>query len=180
MMFDAAVYLVMFVAVCAGFRAGFLRSAVTVLSYIAAMPIAAMATSLVSPALAGHSDAPWSSTPWSNEPWARNSLLFFGLFLVTGIVLGYLLRLAVSETIGARIGITDRLAGSALGAVRVALVAVLMMLIFDQLIPANQEPAFLRGSQLRPILSMAAQRGLRSLPPETTAFIDQLKKDRRL
>ena len=88
--------------------------------------------------------------------------------------------MAVSETVGARIGIADRLAGSALGAVRIALVAVLMVLIFDQLIPADREPAFLRGSQLRPTLSMAARLGLKSLPPETTAFIDQLKKDRRL
>jgi membrane protein required for colicin V production len=175
MMFDAAVYLVMFVAVIAGFRAGFLRSAVTIFAYVAAMPLAAAATSLLSPALAGQANA-----ALSNAPWGRNSLLFFGLFLVIGIVLGYLLRLAINETVGARIGIPDRLAGSALGAIRVALVAVLMVLIFDQLIPANQEPAFLRGSQLRPVLSMAAQRGLKSLPPETTAFIDQLKQDRRL
>jgi membrane protein required for colicin V production len=175
MMFDAAVYLVMFVAVIAGFRAGFLRSAVTIFAYVAAMPLAAAATSLLSPALAGQANA-----ALSNAPWGRNSLLFFGLFLVIGIVLGYLLRLAINETVGARIGIPDRLAGSALGVVRVALVAVMMVLIFDELIPANQEPAFLRGSQLRPVLSMAAQQGLKSLPPETTAFIDQLKKDRRL
>jgi membrane protein required for colicin V production len=175
MMFDAAVYLVMFVAVIAGFRAGFLRSAVTIFAYVAAMPLAAAATSLLSPALAGQANA-----ALSNAPWGRGSLLFFGLFLVIGIVLGYLLRLAINETVGARIGIPDRLAGSALGAIRVALVAVMTVLIFDQLIPANQEPAFLRGSQLRPVLSMAAQRGLKSLPPETTAFIDQLKQDRRL
>ena len=130
MMFDAAVYLVMFVAVCAGFRAGFLRSAVTIFSYLAAMPIAAMATSLISPAFAGQSGAPWSNAQ-SLDPWARNSILFFGIFLVAGIVLGYLLRLAVSETVGARIGIPDRLAGSALGAVRVVLVAVLMVLEAD-------------------------------------------------
>jgi membrane protein required for colicin V production len=180
MMFDAAVYLVMFVAVIAGFRAGFLRSAVTIFAYVAAMPLAAAAMSLLSPALAGQANAPWSRAALSNAPWGRNSLLFFGLFLVIGIVLGYLLRLAINETVGARIGIPDRLAGSALGAIRVALVAVMMVLIFDQLIPANQEPAFLRGSQLKPVLSMAAQQGLKSLPPETTAFIDQLKKDRRL
>jgi hypothetical protein len=51
-----------------------------------------------------------------------------------------------------------------------------MVLVFDRLIPPDREPAFLRGSQLRPILSKAGQMGLKSLPPETTAFIDQLKK----
>ena len=170
MLFDAAVYLVMFIAVIAGFNAGFLRSTVTILAYLAAMPVAVAATSLLSPALAGQSQAPW----------ANNSVLLFGIFLVTGIGFGALARMAVSETVGARIGIADRLAGSALGAMRIALVAVLMVLIFDQLIPADREPAFLRGSQLRPTLSMAARLGLKSLPPETTAFIDQLKKDRRL
>ena len=55
-----------------------------------------------------------------------------------------------------------------------------MVLIFDRLIPPDREPAFLRGSQLRPMLSKAGQMGVKSLPPETTAFIDQLKKDRRM
>jgi membrane protein required for colicin V production len=172
-MFDATVYIVAFVAVVAGFNSGFLRSAATILSYVAAAPIAAAATSFISPVLAGQSDV-------AAAPWARNSLLFFGLFLVTGIVLGVLSRMALGEVVGARISILDRLAGAMLGAARVGLVAVMMVLIFDQLIPADREPAFLRGSQLRPILSMAGQKGLKSLPPETTAFLDQLKKDRGL
>jgi membrane protein required for colicin V production len=67
-----------------------------------------------------------------------------------------------------------------LGAVRIALVAVTTVLVFDRIIPADREPAFLKGSQLRPILLMAGQRGLKSLPPDITAFIDQLKKDQRI
>jgi membrane protein required for colicin V production len=166
-MFDAAVYLVAFVAVVAGFNSGLLRSVATILCYVAAAP------SFISPMLAGQSDA-------AAAPWARNSLLFFGLFLATGVALGALSRTALAEVVGARISIPDRLAGAVLGAVRIGLVAVMMVLIFDRLIPADREPAFLRGSQLRPILSMAGQKGLKSLPPETTAFIDQLKKDRGL
>ena len=170
MMFDAAVYLVMFVAVVAGFNSGFLRSTMTILAYVAAMPIAVAVTPLIAPALASEPRALWG----------EKSLLFFGIFLVVGMVLGALLRLAVSEAVGSRIGIPDRLAGSVLGAVRVGLVAVLLVLVFDRLIPPGREPAFLRGSQLKPYLSVAAQAGLRSLPPETTAFIDQLKRERRL
>jgi membrane protein required for colicin V production len=113
MIFDVAVYLITFVAVIAGFHSGFLRSAVTIVSYVAAMPIAVAVTPLISPALAGQANAAL------NAPWARNSLLFFGIFLVTGVLLGALLRMAVNETVGERIGIPDRLAGSALGAARV-------------------------------------------------------------
>jgi membrane protein required for colicin V production len=168
--FDAAVYILTIVAVVSGFNAGFLRSVATILGYLAAMPIAVATVPLIAPALAGKPDAPWT----------QNSVLLFGIFLVTGIALGALLRLAVSETVGPSIHVTDRLAGSALGAVRVGLVAVTMVLIFDQLIPADREPAFLRGSRLRPILSAAGQIGLKSLPPDVKAYIDQLKKDRRL
>jgi membrane protein required for colicin V production len=170
MAFDVAVYIVLFVAVIAGFHSGFLRSAVTILSYVAAMPLAAAATTLLAPALAARSTAPWASSP----------VLFVALFLVLGVVLGALARMAVSEIAGARIGIPDRLAGSLLGVVRFGLVAVMLVLVFDRLIPGGREPSFLRGSQLRPVLSAAGQMGLKSLPAETTAFIDQLKRERRL
>jgi membrane protein required for colicin V production len=168
--FDAVVYGALFVAVIAGLNSGFLRSGLTILGYIAAAPLAATATAFISPALAAQPGAPW----------ARNSLLFFCLFLVFGMVLGALSRLVLNEAIGTRIGVADRLAGSMLGAVRVGLVAVMMVLMFDRLIPPGREPDFLRGSQLRPMLSLAGQMGLKSLPPETTAFIDRLKQERRL
>ena len=110
----------------------------------------------------------------------QNSLIFFGSFVVAGIVLGTLLRMAVNDMIGSDIGLGDRLGGAALGAVRVFLIAVTMVLIFDRLIPATVQPEFLAGSQLRPILSMAGARGVKSLPPEVTAAIDQLKRDHRI
>jgi membrane protein required for colicin V production len=175
MIFDIVVYLVMLVAVLTGFHAGFVRSALTILSYVVAMPLAVAVTPLLAPLLGSPSDA--ALTPLS-APWTRNSLLFFGVFLVIGVVLGALLRTALNERMGSHIGIPDRLAGSALGVIRVALLAVVMVLVFDRLIPPGREPDFLRGSRLRPTLSMAGEMGLRSLPPETMAFIDQLKKDR--
>jgi membrane protein required for colicin V production len=170
MIFDAAVYLVAMVAVIAGFNAGFLRSMATILGYLAAMPVSAAAISLISPALAGQSEA---------APWAGNLLLLFGVFLITGIVLGALLRRSISAGVGERISVADRLAGAGLGATRALLVAVLMVLIFDRIIPSSFEPAFLHGSRLRPILSMAARQGVKSLPPEATDFIERLKQDRR-
>ena len=90
------------------------------------------------------------------------------------------LRRRLDRTVGARIGLADRLAGSMLGAARVALVAATLVLVFDRIIPPERQPAFLRGSQLQPILLTLGQQGLRSLPPDVTAFIDQLKKERRI
>jgi membrane protein required for colicin V production len=168
--FDAAVCLGLVVAVVAGFRAGLLRSAVTILAYLIAMPVAIWAMSLVSP--------PTGDNPAAALP--PNSLLLFGIFLVTGMILGKLMRMAIDETIGPGAGIGDRLAGGVLGAARLGLVAVTLVLIFDQLIPPDRQPAFLNGSQLRPLLSAAGQRGFRSLPPEVAATIDRLKKDRRI
>ena len=97
--FDAVVYVGLAVAVATGFNAGLLRSAVTILAYLFAMPIAVWAMSLVSP---GSSGQPGS-------PWAQNPLLFFGIFLVTGIVLGKLMRMALDEIIGPEAGLGFRI-----------------------------------------------------------------------
>jgi membrane protein required for colicin V production len=97
---------------------------------------------------------------------------------VAGIALGALLRFAVSEMVSPRISIPDRVAGALLGAVRIGLLAVVLVLVFDRIIPPGREPAFLQGSQWRPVLSKAAQQGLRSLPPDVAVYIDRLKRER--
>ena len=165
--FDAVIYLGLIVAVVTGFNAGLLRSAVTILAYLIAMPIAVWAMSLVSPAIRGVS-------------LTQNSPLFFGVFLGAGIGLGKLMRIALDDAIGPQTGLGDRIAGAALGAVRVALVAITVVLIFDALVPPDRQPAYLAGSQLPPLLSVAGQKGFRSLPPDVVAYIDRLKKDRRI
>jgi membrane protein required for colicin V production len=145
------------------------RSAVTILAYLVAMPIAVWVMSFVPPA-GGQ----------ANSPLMQNWGFFLGAFLVIGMALGKLARITVDEAIGPEAGIVDRLGGATLGAVRVALVATSVVLVFDQLIPADRQPAFLKGSQLRPIFSAAGQRGFRSLPPEVAATIDRLKRERRI
>jgi membrane protein required for colicin V production len=168
--FDAVVYVALVVAVVTGFNAGLLRSAATILAYLIAMPIAVWVTSLVAPGIGGKLGSPLTENPG----------LFFGAFLVAGIGLGKLMRMALDEAIGPESGIGDRLAGAVLGAVRVGLVAITLVLIFDQLVPLDRQPVYLTGSQLRPILSAAGQRGFKTLPPELVAYIDRLKRDRRI
>jgi membrane protein required for colicin V production len=166
--FDAVVYLGLLVAVVTGFNAGLLRSAATILAYLIAMPIAVWAMSLISPQIDGK----------FGSPLTQNSLLFFGIFLIVGIVLGKMMRMALDEAIGPGTGIGDRLAGAALGAVRVGLVAITLLLIFDRFVPVDGQPAFLTGSQLRPLLSAAGQKGFNTLPPDAAAYIDRLRRDR--
>lgn len=168
--FDAVVFLALVVATVSGFNAGLLRSAVTILAYLIAMPIAVWVMSLVS---TGNVGEPAS-------PLLQNSPLLFGVFLITGIVLGKIMRMALDDTVGPQTGIGDRLAGAVLGAVRVGLVAISFVLIFDQLVPLDRQPAYLKGSQLRPLLSVAGQKGFKSLPPDVVAYIDRLKRDRRI
>jgi membrane protein required for colicin V production len=165
--FDAVVTAATLAAVIMGFNAGLLRSAVTILAYLFAMPIAVWASSLVS------HDA-------GTLALMQNPLLFFGTFLASGIVLGKIMRIAIDEAVGTESGIADRLAGSVLGAVRVGLVAISLVVIFDQLVPADRQPSYLTGSRLRPLFSAAGQMGLQSLPPDITAYVDRLKKDRRI
>jgi membrane protein required for colicin V production len=165
--FDVVVGAATIAAMVMGFNAGLLRSAVTILAYLIAMPIAVWATSLMSHDVGGLA-------------LMQNPLPFFGTFLIAGIVLGKLMRMVVDETIGTEAGIADRLAGAVLGAVRVGLVAVSLVVIFDQLVPVDRQPSYLTGSRLRPVFSAAGQMGLKSLPPDIAAYVDRLKKDQRI
>ncbi|MEH2566571.1 CvpA family protein [Bradyrhizobium sp. AZCC 2289] len=168
--FDVVVYVGLLIAVVTGFNTGLLRSAITILAYLFAMPIAVWATSALAPQLDGR----------LGSPLTQNSLLFFGTFLIAGMVLGKCARMALDDTIGSEAGIGDRLGGAALGAARVGLVAVTLVLIFDQLVPVDRQPAFLTGSQLRPLFSAAGQMGFRSLPPDVAATVDRLKREQRI
>ena len=168
--FDAVVYILTIAAVVTGFKAGLLRSTATIVAYVSAMPIAVAVTRLVP-------DMPMNT---SHPPWAQNSLAFVAIFLAAATLLDALLRTAISETVGPRISLPDRFAGSVLGVVRIGLVAVTVVMVWDRLIPTDQQPAFLNGSHLRPLLSVAGQQSLKSLPPDIAEFVDQLKRDRRV
>ena len=104
----------------------------------------------------------------------------FGIFLFAGMALGKLARVAVDEAIGSQAGIVDRLCGATLGAVRVGLIAVTVVLVVDQLLPPRMQPPWLTGSQLRPWLSAAGQKSVKSLPPDVAATLDRLKRNQQI
>ncbi|KWV56269.1 hypothetical protein AS156_04755 [Bradyrhizobium macuxiense] len=168
--FDAVITLGMLFAVLTGFSTGLLRSAVTILTYLVAMPIAVAVLSIIGPHIA---ELPGS-------PFPPNGVLLFGLFLVTGVVLGRLARTMLDDAVGSEIGIGDRLAGALLGAIRAGLVVITLVLVFDQLVPMANQPQFLNGSRLRPLFSAAGQTGIRRLPPEVTMTIERLRRERRI
>ena len=169
-LFDAAVYIALFVAVVMGFMTGMLRSLATIFGYVAAMG-AALA---LAPKLTPIMTAQFKLSPMQTWLW------FAVAFLVAGMALSALLRLAVSEMVGPTVSIPDRVAGAMLGALRVALLAVLIVVVFDRVIPPGREPEFLKGSKWRPVLSQAGRQGLRSLPPGVDEYIDRLKRQRGL
>jgi membrane protein required for colicin V production len=168
-LFDLAVFVAFAVATYSGFSNGLVRSAVSILAYFIAMPISVWVMSYVPTLDEG-----------SASPLGHNSGFFLGAFLIIGMALGKFANMMVTEALGDEPGLGDRLAGALLGVVRVGLVATTIVLVFDQLIPVDRQPGFLEGSQLRPIFSAAAQKGFRSLPPEATAAIDRLKRERRI
>jgi membrane protein required for colicin V production len=169
-LFDLAVYICLAFAVIAGFRAGLLRSLATIFGYVIAAPIAVALMPYLNPIL----------TEKFHLPPAQASLAFFVVFFVIGFVLSALLCGAIGEIAGRQIGAGDRAAGAFLGAIRVILLAVLMVLVFERIIPPEREPPFFAQSKLRPILSEAGQQGLRKMPPDVTDFIDRLKRERGL
>src|ERR1019366_4453027 len=166
--FDGAIYLYLFAAVVMGFMTGMLRSLATIFGYAAAMGLAVA----LAPRLTSILNEQLKLPP--TQPW----LVFAGIFVVTGILLGALLRHSVNQMVGPNVSIPDRVAGALLGAARVVLRAVLIVPVFDRIIPPGREPGFLKGLQWRPALSRAGQQGLRSLPPEVEEYIDRLKRER--
>src|ERR1700742_4781698 len=152
-LFDAAVLLCLAVAIVMGFRSGLLRSLSTIVGYVVAAPLAVAAAGFISPLMQASS---------GQHPPAQDGVLFFILFLFIGIALGAGARAAVSEIAGEQVSAPDRLAGALLGAVRVGLIAILLVLVFDRLIPPGREPAFLAGSRLRAVLFAGRAPGGRS------------------
>ena len=90
--FDAVVYFGLVIAMVTGFNTGLVRSAVTIVAYLVAVPIAIWAMSALSPPANGK----------VVSAFAQNGLVFSGVFLFAGMALGKLARLAVDEATGAR------------------------------------------------------------------------------
>jgi membrane protein required for colicin V production len=168
--FDAVVSAVAILVIVMGFRVGLLGSLATILGYLIAAPVAvALAPTVARLVLS-------QSTLSPDRAW----LVLGGVFIAVGIGVSALLRIAASELTGTDVGLFDRMAGAVFGAVRIFLIAVLVVAVFDRIIPADHEPPFLAGSRLRPYLSAAAQKGLQSLPPEVDDYIDRLKREQGL
>jgi membrane protein required for colicin V production len=166
--FDLVIYCFLTIAVFSGFSTGLLRSGITILAYLLAMPVAVGAVAAMAP----------HAQPAPDSLLQQNWVQLFAAFLVIGVAFGKIGRIMLDETIGPEAGFVDRLGGAALGVVRVAMVATTLVLVFDRIVPPGREPKFLAGSTLRPMLSFAGQKGFRSLPPELAHVIDQLKQDR--
>jgi membrane protein required for colicin V production len=164
--FDIAVIGATLVAVVMGYRSGLLRSLATIFGYLLAAPLAVVAAPKLAPLF----------TTQSLSPEGSGILMIAGVFLVAGGVTAALLRGAVSLVAGEDVSVADRAAGAALGAVRILLLAILMVLIFERIIPPNRAPAWLSQSQLRPLLAAAGERGVRQLPPDVVAQIDRMKR----
>src|SRR6185437_10445206 len=124
--FDLAIYLCLFVAVVLGFMTGLLRSLATIFGYLCGMGVAVAAAPKLTPLLATYLK---TVTP---QTWV--------VFVAAGAIIGALLRLAVSEMVGPNVSIPDRIAGALLGAFRIVLLAVLLVLVFDRIIPPGREP----------------------------------------
>jgi membrane protein required for colicin V production len=164
--FDLAVIGTLLVAVVMGFQSGLLRALATILGYVCGAAFAVAATPTASRILTEQLHV---------KPMAEG-IVFAGVFLAAGILVAAAMRMLVGELAGKDIGVVDRMAGAMLAAVRIILLAVVLVLIFDRIIPPG-EPDFLAGSQLRPILSAAGAQGVQSLPPDVLDYIDRLKRE---
>lgn len=169
-LFDAAIYLCLFIAVVMGFMTGLLRSLATIFGYVAGMGIAVVATPRVLPLL----------TTYLKMPTPQTWVVVIAIFVAAGATLSALLRFLVNEMVSPNVSVPDRVAGAMLGAFRVGLMAILIVVIFDRFIPPNREPAFLHGSKWRPALSDLGNHGLQALPPDVEDYLNRFKRQQRI
>ena len=85
--FDLVVYAALALAIGFGFKTGLLRSAMTILAYLLAAPIAVSLMPMVVPQITGN----------PNAPQFQNWIWFFGIFLVVGMLLGYIGRFVLDS-----------------------------------------------------------------------------------
>lgn len=166
--FDLAVYICLALAFIAGFSSGLLRSLATIFAYVAGLAITVAAAPLIVGIAA------------ERMPGLQTWIALTVVYLLASVIFGAVLRFVISEIAGPEVGPVDRMLGAVLGLIRILFVAVLIVIIFDRIIPAGHDPSFLIGSRLRPILSEAGRQGLRKLPPDIEAYIDRLKRERGL
>lgn len=170
MIFDAVIYAFGALAFLMGFNAGLLRSLATIIGYVIAAPVALAIAPAATLFLGQHYEMP---------P-AYNGAVTAVILVVAGVLFSALLRRMLNDAVGTEIGLVDRAAGALLGAARIALVAVMIAVIFDRIIPPGRQPEWLKDSQLYPKLSAWGQLGVKALPPEAIGYIDRLKKERGL
>jgi len=108
--FDAAVYAVVIMLAIMGFRAGLLRSLADILGFVFSAPLAV--------ALTPYFGSAAGSAAAAGSPFANQSLVFFGLFLIGGLLLAQLIRLLIAGLVGDDIHLFDRFAGLLLGIAR--------------------------------------------------------------
>jgi len=111
---------------------GLLRSLATTIGYICGAGIAVAATPKALSLLANYPKIPTLQT-W---------IVVVAIFIVTGALISALLRLTASGIAGRNITVPDRIGGAALGAFRVAMLAIMLVLVFDRMIPPEREPLF--------------------------------------
>ena len=160
--FDLAVYACLFVAVVMGFMTGLLRSLATIIGYICGAGIAVAATPKTLSLLANYPKIP---TP---QTW----IVVVAIFIVTGALISALLRLTVSGIAGRNVTVPDRIAGAALGAVRFAMLAIMLVLVFDRMMFPQRlavAASALIGGTVRNTVASTGSRRLPRSPEAPTA-----------
>ena len=126
--FDVVVTAAVILGAVLGFMSGLVRSLATILAYLIAAPIAVAIAPTIAPLLTGNATLP-PDIAW---------MPLFAIFIVAGVILGALFRHGANEFVGTDPPLIDRIGGALLGAVRILLVAVLIVVIFDRIIPADR------------------------------------------
>lgn len=101
------------------------------------------------------------------------------VFLVTMIIVSFLTVKISDLILDSKIGALDRTLGFVFGAARGLLIAVIAFVFFDKLVGEKQQPEWVRGAKLRPVLRETGDQIIALLPDDPEGMIAKWKARKR-
>jgi membrane protein required for colicin V production len=102
------------------------------------------------------------------------------VFLATLVVVSFITVKISDLILDSKIGALDRTLGFVFGAARGLLIAVIAFVFFDKLVGEKQQPDWVKGAKLRPVLKETGDQIIALLPEDPEGMIAKWKARKRM
>ncbi|MCP8940248.1 CvpA family protein [Alsobacter sp. SYSU M60028] len=166
---DLVVIGVVFISALLAAIRGFTREVLAIVSWVAAAAAAYAFHPMVLPLV----------KDYISNPQVALAAAIGGVFLATLVIVSFLTVKLSDLVLDSRIGALDRTLGFLFGAARGLLIAVIAFVFFDKLVGDKQQPDWVRGAKLQPVLRSAGDQIIAVLPDDPEGLFAKWKARNR-